>query len=351
VEQAAARFAHREPGYVYTRYGNPTNAAFEAKLAELEGAEAALAVASGMAAVTTAILASVKAGDHVVAGRSLYSSTQTFLSGRARDFGIEVTFVDPSDPQNFKDAVRPHTRLFYIETPGNPTLQITPLAAVSDIAREAGIRTLADNTFATPINQRPRAFGIDAVIHSATKYLGGHGDLLGGVIAGSREFIDRVWPVHIELGAVLSPFHAFLITRGMQTLPLRIAAHNQNALAIARFLENHPLVARVTYPGLPSHPQHATAIRQMTGFGGVICFEVADAEKGRRVMNAVRLCTLTVSLGDTKTLICHPASMTHAHVASDLRLTAGISDGLIRLSVGIEDPEDLMEDLDQALRD
>ena len=350
AEDAAARFAQEEDGYIYTRWGNPTNAIFETKLADLEGGEAALSTASGMAAISTAILTCVRQGDHVIAGQTLYSATQTFLAKRAQTLGIEVTFVDQAEPKKFANAIRPNTRLIYLESPGNPTLKLTDLAAVAAIADEKGIMTIADNTFSTPINQRPLELGVNAVVYSATKYLGGHGDLVGGAIVGSQEFIERVWPVLIELGGTLSPFNGFLLARGMQTLPLRMKAHNETALCIAQFLEEHPEVREVVYPGLETHSQHELACKQMTGFGGMICIEVSDIEKGRRIMNSVKLCTLTVSLGDVKTLICHPASMTHSKVPKDLREQAGVTDGLIRISVGIEDVEDLKEDLDQALR-
>jgi len=350
AEDAAARFAGEKDGFIYTRWGNPTNEMFEMKLAELEGMDSALAVGSGMAAISTTILGSVKAGDHIVACKTLYSGTNTFLTKRAPGFGIEVSFVDPSDIRNFEQAIQPNTKLIYLESPGNPTLEIIDLAAAAGLAKSRGIRTVIDNTFATPINQRPGEFGIDVVLHSATKYLGGHGDLIGGVITASQEIIDELWPTFIELGATLSPFHSFLLVRGMQTLPIRMAEHNGNAQKLAEFLESHSQVNRVFYPGLPSFPGHEIARKQMSGFGGVVCLEVADVEKGRRVMNAVELCSLTVSLGDVKTLISHPASMTHAKVSPEARAAAGITDGLIRIAVGIENVEDLIDDLGRALK-
>jgi len=350
AEEAAARFAGEDDGFIYTRWGNPTNEVFENKIAELEGMEAALAVASGMAAVSMAILGSVKAGEHIVACKTLYSGTNTFLTNRAPGFGIDVSFVDPSNVSNFEKAIQPNTKLIYLESPGNPTLEIIDLAAAAGLAKSRGIRTAIDNTFATPINQRPGELGIDVVLHSATKFLGGHGDLIGGVITASRKIIDEFWPMFIELGATLSPFHGFLLVRGMQTLPLRMAEHNTNAQKLAEFLKSHSEVSQVFYPGLPSFPGHEIACKQMSGFGGVVCIEVADLEKGRRIMNAIELCSLTVSLGDVKTLISHPASMTHAKVSPEARAAAGITDGLIRIAVGIEDIEDLINDLDQALR-
>ena len=350
AEQAARRFAHEEEGYIYTRYGNPTTKVFEEKIAALEGGEAAQAVGSGMGAVTTTLLSLVQGGDHVVAAESIYSSAYTFLAKTLTKLGVDVTFVDGTNPERFAEALRPNTEAFYFETPGNPTLKLVDLAAVAKIGREAGVLTIVDNTFATPVNQKPIPLGIDVVVHSATKYLGGHGDLIGGVVVGSRAFIEDLWHKHIEVGSVLSPFNSFLIARGMQTLPLRMAAHNSNAQTIAEFLETHRAVDRVIYPGLPSHPQHELAKRQMAGFGGMVCFELKGGlEAGRRLMDAVKLCTLTVSLGDVKTLICHPASTTHAQVPPEDRTKAGLTDGLVRLSVGVEDVEDLIRDLDEAL--
>jgi methionine-gamma-lyase len=350
AEQGARRFAGEEDGYIYTRYGNPTTRVFEEKIAALEGAEAAQGVASGMSAVSTALLTLLKGGDHIVAPESIYSAVHLLLSRTFPPLGIECTLVDATRAENIADAMRPNTRVVYGETPGNPALKLMDLAAMVDIARDAGATSVVDNTFATPINQRPIEMGVDVVIHSATKYLGGHGDIIGGAVVGSRDFISELWHRHIQLGGALSPFNSFLIARGMQTLPLRIAAHNANAMRIAEFLQQHDAVERAIYPGLPSHPQHELAQRQMSGFGGMVCFELKGGlEAGRRLMNSVELCTLAVSLGDVKTLICHPASMTHAEVPPAERQKADITDGLVRLSVGVEDADDLMTDLDQAL--
>jgi methionine-gamma-lyase len=350
AEQGARRFAGEEDGYIYTRYGNPTTKVFEDKIAALEGAEAAQGAASGMAAVTAALLTLLKGGDHLVATDSIYAAVHVLLSETLPPLGIECSFVDGTHAERIAEAVRPNTRVIYFETPGNPALKLVDIAAVVAIARDAGVTTVADNTFATPINQRPMELGVDIVIHSATKYLGGHGDLIGGAILGSQDFINALWHKHIQLGGALSPFNSFLIARGMQTLPLRMAAHNANALRVAEFLEQHPAVERVIYPGLPSHPQHELARMQMSGYGGMVCFELkGGVAAGRQLMNSVKLCTLTVSLGDVKTLICHPASMTHAAVPPAEREKAGITDGLVRLSVGIEDAEDLIADLGQAL--
>ncbi len=352
AEEGAAVFSGERPGYVYTRWGNPTVAAFERKLADLEGAEAALACSSGMAAISTALLTALKAGDHVVVSSTVYSATVNLFSHRLTRLGIEVTFVDGTDVAAFRRALRPATRVLYVETPGNPTLALSDLRAVAQLAHEAGALCFADNTFATPYNQLPLKLGVDVVLHSATKYLCGHGDVIAGVLAGPAGFVRRAQTeVQRDYGSVLAPFAAWLLVRGMQTFPLRMERHNRNALTVARFLEQHPAVARVYYPGLPSHPQYALACRQMRGGGGMVCFEVAGGlEAGRRLMNRVRLCTLAVSLGDTKTLISHPASMTHSYISAEARQRAGITDGLVRLSVGLEDPEDIIADLDQALR-
>ena len=350
AEEGAAIFAGEREGFVYARYGNPTQATLERRTAALEGGEAALATASGMAAVTTAIFAIAKKGDHIVSADSLYSGTYDFFSNKLPSLGIEVTLVDATDPSAFQKALRENTVAIYMETPGNPTLAVTDIAAVVEIAKSAGVMTLIDNTFATPYNQRPLELGVDVVIHSATKYLGGHGDTMAGVIVGSKEFIERNSKLLRVLGGVISPFNAWLILRGIPTLPLRMERHNSNALEVAHFLENHPKVERVIYPGLPSHPQYEVARKQMKGFGGMVCFEVKGGlEAGRRLMNSVKLCTLAVSLGDNRSLICHPASMTHASMSPEGRLAVGISDGLIRFSVGTEDIQDIIRDLSQAL--
>jgi len=346
--QAGAR-----TGYVYTRWGNPTIRALEEKLAALESGEAALAFSSGMAAIATALLSLVKTGDHIVAGRQLYSGTHHIMTQRLPALGIETTLVTPDDIENFARAARPTTKIIYIETPSNPLLEITGIRAVAELAHEHGITSMIDNTFATPVNQRPLELGIDLVIHATTKYLCGHGDAMGGAVIGRRDFVDRTLTnYHRDLGGVPSPFNAWLTLRGTRTLPLRMERHNANALALARFLSEHPRVERVYYPGLEDHPGHELAKRQMVGgFGGMLSFEARGGlDAGRRVLNRVKLCTRAVSLGDVKTLITHPASTTHYIVPREAREAAGISDGLIRLSVGIEDIEDLMADLDQALR-
>lgn len=351
AEDAAATFAGQETGYIYTRWGNPTQAILERRIAALDGGEAALATASGMAAIATAILSVVRQGDHIVATKAIYSGTFNLLDKELPHFGVTTTFVEASDPRNVAAAMRDNTRVVYLESPGNPTLALNDIAGSATLAREAGALTFVDNTFATPINQRPLDLGADVVLYSATKYFCGHGDAIGGAIVGSQAFIEHARTgILRDVGGIISPFNAWLILRGMQTLPLRVERHNANALAVSRFLEAHPAVNWVAYPGLESHPQHELARRQMRGYGGMVCFEVkGGVEAGAHLMNHIELCTLTVSLGDTKTLICHSASTTHSTVPPEARRVAGITDGLVRLSVGLEDPEDIIADLDQAL--
>lgn len=351
AEDAAATFADEKPGYVYTRWGNPTQAALERRIAALDGGEAALATASGMAAISTAIMSAVGQGDHIVATRALYSGTFNLLDKELPRYGITTTFVDASQPANIAAAIQDNTRIVYLETPGNPTLALNDIAAGAKLARKAGALTFVDNTFATPINQRPLGLGADVVLYSATKYFCGHGDAIGGAIVGSQAFIEHARTgILRDVGGVISPFNAWLILRGTQTLPLRMERHNATALQVSRFLEEHPAVNWTSYPGLESHPQHELAQRQMQGYGGMVCFEVkGGVEAGAHLMNHIKLCTLTVSLGDTKTLICHSASTTHSTVPAEARRAAGITDGLVRLSVGLEAPEDIIADLNQAL--
>jgi methionine-gamma-lyase len=352
AEEGAALFSGEKEGFVYSRWGSPTVSVLEKRVAALEHAEAALATASGMAAIATAVLNIVHAGDHIVAARAIYPSTFHLFDVQLRGLGVETTLVDATNVENIARALRKNTRVIYLESPGNPLLALCDLAATAKLAREANVTTICDSTFASPINQNPLDFGIDVVLHSATKYLGGHGDAVGGVIAGRKEFIRHALLETIRFfGGVMSPFNAYLILRGIQTLPLRMRQHNANAVAVARFLEVHPRVVWVSYPGLASHPQHALAQRQMRGFGGMVCFELKGGlEAGARLMNRVRLCSLAVSLGDTRTLIVHPASTTHSVVSRETRLEQQVTDGLVRMSVGLEDAEDIIADLEQGLR-
>jgi methionine-gamma-lyase len=352
AENGAAIFAGEKDGFVYSRWANPTVAVLERRAAALEHAEAALGTCSGMAAISTAVLGVVKAGDHIVSARAIYPSTVHLFTEQLRAMGVETTFVDATDPSNVVAAIRPNTKLIYLETPGNPILALCDLETIAAAARKAGITTICDNTFATPVNQRPLDLGVDAVVHSATKYFCGHGDAIGGLIAGSRPFIQHCATEPMRYyGGIMAPFTAYLILRGSQTLPLRVQRHNANALHIATHLEQHPAIASVSYPGLRSHPQHALAVKQMTGgFGGMIAFDLkGGVEAGARLMNRVQLCALAVSLGDARTLITHPASTTHSVVSKEARIAQGVTDGLVRLSVGLEDVEDLTEDLDQGL--
>jgi methionine-gamma-lyase len=337
-------------GYFYSRLGNPTTDALEKALCELEQGEDALCFASGMAAVTTAILGLIKTGAHIVAPVSHYATTGAFLEFLAEKFGVETTFVEAATAQNYKFAARENTKIFYIETPANPTLQITDIAEVARIAREKNIISIADNTFATPFNQNPLALGVDLVVHSATKYLGGHSDLSAGAIIGSREIVDKIRHSSMKLfGGCLSPNTAWLVLRGIKTLAVRMEKHNSNAEKIAGFLAGHAKVKAVFHPSLTTHPNHEIAKRQMRGFGGMIAFDVGTIASGKMFLNNLKLVTIATSLGGVETIAQHSASMTNANTPKDLREKAGITDGLIRLSVGIENADDLIEDLRQSL--
>ncbi len=315
ADEGAAIHNHLKEGYFYGRLGNPTQAALEMAAAELENGEAALAFASGMAAVSAAILTIVKAGDHIVAPRSMYSTTTAFLQHLQENFGIEATYVDPLLADNYRAAARPDTRLFWIETPSNPVLNIIDIAAVVRMAKELGIKTVADNTFATPFNQRPLDHGVDVVVHSATKYLGGHSDLTAGLMIGSRELIEKARLTTTKLyGGNIAPQVAWLVLRGTKTLALRMERHNTNASALANMLAAHPKVEHVYYPGLEGHPNHLVAAGQMKGFGGMIAFDLGSVEAGRSLVNKVKLCTLATSLGGVESIIQHSASMTHAGI-------------------------------------
>lgn len=353
AEQGGRRFALEEEGYIYSRLGNPTNAVIEEKIADLENAEAAMSTSSGMGAISSVMWTHLKAGDHVVASKTLYGCTFALLNHGLEKFNIEVTFVDPRDPKNFADAMRDNTKLVYIETPANPNMYITDIEAVAKIVHEVEGRILVvDNTYNTPYIQRPLDLGADIVVHSATKYLNGHGDVIAGFAVGSAALIN---PIRLEgvkdfTGAVLGPFEAFLIQRGMKTLSIRMERHCANAMKVAEFLEGHPAVESISYPGLKSFPQYELAKKQMALPGAMISFEIKGGlEAGRKLMNHVELCTLAVSLGDAETLIQHPASMTHSPYTPEERMESGISEGLVRLSVGLEDVEDIIDDLKQAL--
>ncbi len=340
-----------QDGFIYTRFGNPTQQALEEKIAALEEGEAALAFSSGMAAISAVFLLLVKPQDHVVADNSLYGTTRDFLVQIMEKFGVALSFVDFSDLTRVKAALLPETKVLYCESPTNPRLKCVDIAQVAALAKTVGATTVVDNTFFTPYFQKPLLLGADVVVHSATKYLSGHGDCISGLAVGTRYFINELrCVVHNNMGGVISPFNAWLVLRGIKTLPLRMRQHEENALAIAQYLTKHPAVEKVHYPGLLSHPQYEIAKRQATGFGGVLSFELKGGyEAGKSLMNKVQLCTLAVSLGDVDTLIEHPASTTHAVIPREERLAAGLTDGLVRLSVGIEDVNDLIQDLEQGL--
>jgi cystathionine beta-lyase/cystathionine gamma-synthase len=340
----------RHPQY-YTRYGNPVHERVKKIMAELEGTETALVTGSGMGAIATTLLALVSAGDHVIAQTRHYMSTAKIMDEMLPRFGVEVTLVEQADITAFADAIRPNTNLIMVETPANPTLVVTDLAAVVELARQHGIIVVSDNTFASPINQRPHDFGVDVVIHSATKYLGGHHDLTAGVICTTEELAERIWHTHISIGSVLSPMDAWLLLRGLRTLPMRIERINSNALALAEFLEQQPQVERVYYPGLPSHPQHELAKRQMKGFGAVIAFAIKGGyEETQRFVSSLKLPPNAVSLGGIDSLVVHTAAMWEGVMNEEQMRIAGIPSNFVRFSVGIEHIEDLKEDVLQALQ-
>ncbi|GAA0178751.1 methionine gamma-lyase [Clostridium sediminicola] len=353
AEEGGRRFALEEPGYIYSRLGNPTNAEVEERVAILEKAEAAVSTASGIGAISSCLWTALKAGDHVVASDTLYGCTFALLNHGLTRFGIEVTFVDVSNLEEVKNAMKPNTRVVYLETPANPTLKITNLDEISKIAHTIeNCLVFVDNTFCTPYIQRPIEHGADVVLHSATKYLNGHGDVIAGFAAGKADFITQVRIVGIKdmTGAVLSADDAYLVLRGMKTLELRMKQHCTNAMKVAEFLESHPAVEKVYYPGLKSFEYYDLAKKQMDLPGAMIAFELkGGVEEGRIVMNNVHLAALAVSLGDAETLIQHPASMTHSPYTSEERAACGISDGLVRLSVGLETAEDIIADMKQAL--
>lgn len=336
-------------GYEYARTQNPTRAALEKNIAALENAKFGYAFASGMSA-TDAVLKLVKAGDHVILGDNTYGGTFRLFSKVLSNYGIEFDLVDTSDVSNLETAFKPNTKMVFVETPTNPVMSVTDLQAVSEIAHQHGAKVVCDNTFMSPYLQRPIEFGVDIVVHSTTKYLNGHSDSVGGFVAlNNEEDADWIQFIQNSIGAILSPFDSFLVLRGTKTLAVRMEAHDRNGRAVANFLTEHPNVQKVYYPGLPSHPQHELAKRQQKGFGGMISFETGSLESAKKVLENVKVCTLAESLGGVESLISHPATMTHASVPPEKRRALGITEGLVRVSVGIEDIEDIIEDLDQAL--
>jgi methionine-gamma-lyase len=335
----------------YGRYASPNTKQVEATVAMLEEGEAALAVASGMGAVSLVLLGLLQAGDHIVAQQCHYPTTTKLIQHKLSSLGIESTLVDHTDPDAFVAAIRPTTKLIYLETPVNPLLNLTDLVAVAELARAHGITTVADNTFATPYNQRPLTLGVDLVLHSATKYLAGHSDVVAGVIVGDGARIGRLWHEHVMLGGVLHPMEAWLLDRGLKTFGMRMERHNANGLAVAQFLAGHPAVAEVHYPGLPGHPQHDLARRQMPGgYSGMVCFDLKGGRAaGYQLLQRVRLIKLAVSLGGVHSLITHPASTISAVQSDEEIVASGVRPGLVRLSVGVENAGDIIADLEQAL--
>ena len=354
VEQGGARFAGQEDGYIYTRLSNPSLAAVELKLASLENGEAALVTASGMGAIAAAIWTSVAAGDEVVASDTLYGCTFSLLSHGVAKFGVKANFVDMTDIANLKAALTEKTKVVYLETPCNPTMKIVDIAAAAKAAHDynPGIRVIVDNTFCTPYLQRPLELGADVVVHSATKYLNGHGDVIAGVIVGEKAFIDacRGFGLKDMTGAVMSPFDAFLLARGLKTLDIRMERHCANAQKVAAFFHGHPAVAKVYYPGLDDFEGHEIAARQMKLPGGMMAIELKSGrEATAAALNKLQLCTIAVSLGDAETLVEHPATMTHSTYTAEELKVAGISEGLVRISIGLEDPEDIIADFKSVL--
>ena len=351
AQHGASLFAGEQKGYIYTRMANPTVEAMENSIAELEGGYKALGCASGMAAIHTVFASLTSTGDHVVSSAAVYGPTTTLLNTVMKRFGVETTFVDTSDIELVKKSIKPNTKVLYVETPGNPTLAITDIKIMAEIARANNIRLVVDNTFMSPALQRPFDFGADIVLHSLTKFLNGHADVVGGiVITKDKETYNSFRKVLNQTGGVIDPFNSFLVHRGIKTLALRMKKHCENAMVIAEFLEHHPMVISVSYPGLKSHPQYELSQRQQKGPGGMIKFELEGGfEAGQILMNSVKLCQLAVSLGGVESLIEHPASMTHFSMGKEARMAGGITDGLVRLSVGIENVNDIIADLENGL--
>ena len=351
AEQAAARFTGGDAGFVYSRFTNPTVSMFQDRLAALEGAEACVATASGMSAILATSMALLKAGDHVVCSNAVFGSTVQLYSTILSRFGVETTFVSPTRIEEWQRAVRPNTRLLFLETPSNPLGEISDIAAIAAVAKKAGAVLAVDNALCTPALQRPLEFGADLVIHSATKYLDGQGRVLGGAVLGAKgPAMDAVFGFLRTAGPSLSPFNAWVILKGMETLELRMLAQSGHALELARWLEGHPKVARVHYPGLPSHPQHALAMRQQRAGGAVVSFEVEGGrEAAWKVIDSTRMISITGNLGDVKTTITHPSTTTHGRITPEARAAAGITEGLVRVAVGLEAVEDLKADLARGL--
>ena len=348
--QAAARFIGEQPGNIYSRFTNPTVTMFEERLAAMEGAEQCVATASGMSAILACVMGLLKAGDHIVASRSLFGATVNLFNNVIKKFGVETTYVSATDVAEWQAAVRQNTRLFFLETPSNPLTEVSDIAAIAAVAKGCGALLAVDNCFCTPILQRPLELGADIVIHSATKYLDGQGRVLGGAALGSKKNMEGVYGFLRTAGPTMSAFNAWVFLKGLETLKLRMDAHSANSLELARWLEAQANVARVFYPGLPSHPQHELAMRQQKTGGGIVSFEVKGGKDAAwRVIDSTRMLSITANLGDTKTTITHPASTTHARITPEARAAAGITDGLIRIGVGLEAVSDIQNDLAHGL--
>ena len=348
--EAAARFKGEQPGPIYARFTNPTVNMMETRLAALEGAERCVAFASGMAAILATVMGLMKAGEHIVASRSIFGSTVQLFSNILGRFGIETTYVSPTDPAEWRAAIKPNTRLFFVESPSNPLTEVSDITALANIAHASGIWLAVDNCFCSPALQKPLQLGADIVIHSATKYLDGQGRVLGGAVLGSQALMEGVYTFLRTAGPTLSAFNAWVILKGMETLSIRMEAHSRNALALARWLEAQPQVARVLYPGLPSHPQHDLAMRQQATGGGIVAFDLAGGQDAAwKLIDATRMLSITANLGDTKTTITHPATTTHSRMTPEQRAAAGIGDGLVRIAVGLESVADIQADLARGL--
>ena len=353
AEQGGRRFALEEAGYIYTRLGNPTTTVLEDKIAALEEGEAAVATSSGMGAISSTLWTVLKAGDHIVTDKTLYGCTFALMCHGLTRFGIDVTFVDTSNLDEVKNAMKENTRVVYLETPANPNLKIVDIEALAKIAHtNPNTLVIVDNTFATPYMQKPLTLGADVVVHSVTKYINGHGDVIAGLVITNKALADQIRFVGLKdmTGAVIGPQEAYYIIRGLKTFEIRMERHCKNAKKVVEFLNKHPKIERVYYPGLETHPGHEIAKKQMKDFGAMISFELKGGfEAGKTLLNSLKLCSLAVSLGDTETLIQHPASMTHSPYTKEEREAAGITDGLVRLSVGLENVEDIIADLEQGL--
>jgi len=348
--EAAARFKGEQPGPIYARFTNPTVQMMEARLAALEGAERCVAFASGMASILATVMGLMKAGEHVVASRSIFGSTVQLFTNILGRFGIETTYVSPTDPAEWRAAVKPNTKLFFVESPSNPLTEVSDIRALADIAHESGAWLAVDNCFCSPALQKPLELGADIVIHSATKYLDGQGRVLGGAVLGSQALMEGVYTFLRTAGPTLSAFNAWVILKGMETLALRMEAHSKNALALAQWLEAQPQVARVLYPGLPSHPQHELAMAQQKTGGGIVAFELKGGqETAWKLIDSTKMLSITANLGDTKTTITHPATTTHSRMTPEQRAAAGIGDGLVRIAVGLESVADIQADLARGL--